>query len=211
MLTAMPQTRAFLASALLAALMAWPIATAHAQGGARAALEQRHEQVNRILRQPARSEAARRQRSERLTRLLNELLDYEALSREALGEHWEARSEEEREHFVSLLRQLVERNYEQNLERILDFEVSYDAERRRGERTFVTTSARSRENRRQPAVEIEYTMVSEGGRWRVIDVTTDGVSMVQNYRNQFNRIIGRDGWGELIARMERRLESGSEG
>ncbi len=70
----------------------------------------------------------------------------------------------------------------------------------------MTTSARSRTQRRQPPVEIEYTLRRDGRRWRVVDVTTDGVSMVRNYRDQFGRIIARDGWAELIARMERRLE-----
>ena len=112
---------------------------------------------------------------------------------------------------MSLLRQLVERNYETNLERILDYEVSYEGEQARGDRTVVTTSARSRAQRRQPPVEIAYAMVQSGGDWRVVDVTTDGVSMVQNYRSQFNRIIDREGWAELISRMERRLEQGAEG
>ena len=189
---------------LVPALAAAPLASA--QGGARAYLERRHEEVNRILRTPANA-----QRSQRLTRLLNELIDYEALSRQALGEHWEAQTPEERERFVSLLRQLVERNYETNLERILDYEVSYEGEQARGDRTVVTTSARSRAQRRQPPVEIAYAMVQSGGDWRVVDVTTDGVSMVQNYRSQFNRIIDREGWAELISRMERRLEQGAEG
>jgi len=189
---------------LVAALLAPSVASA--QGSARAYLERRHDEVNRILRQDAETDAARERRSQRLTRLLNQLLDYEGLSEASLGDHWDAHSEEERARFVALLRQLVERNYEANLERILEYEVSYEDERSRGDRTLVTTSARSRTQRRQPPVEIEYTMRSVSGDWRVIDVTTDGVSMVRNYREQFDRIIERDGWDELIARMERRLE-----
>jgi phospholipid transport system substrate-binding protein len=49
------------------------------------------------------------------------------------------------------------------------------------------------------------------GQWRVVDVATDGVSMVDNYRSQFNRIIVREGWDELISRMQRRLEEGAAG
>ncbi|MBX3274172.1 MAG: ABC transporter substrate-binding protein [Sandaracinaceae bacterium] len=192
-------------AALVAALCLFP-ALASAQGTARAFLEARHEEVNGILRDGATTDAARRQRTERLTRMLNDLLDYQALAEAALADHWRSRSETEREQFVNLLRQLVERNYETNLERILEFEVSYDDERARGDRTVVTTSARSRTQRRQPPVEIEYTLRRDGRRWRVVDVTTDGVSMVRNYRDQFGRIIARDGWAELIARMERRLE-----
>lgn len=176
-----------------------------AQSSARRYLEQKHDEVNTLLRRDANTDAARARRTTRLNRILGGLLDYEALSQEALRDHWEGRSAAQREQFVSLLRQLVERNYQGNMERILDYEVSYDDETRRGDRTIVTTSARSRSQRRQPPVEIEYTLTRNGGSYRVVDVRTDGVSMVENYRNQFNRIIDRDGWDELISRMERRL------
>ncbi|MCZ7683184.1 MAG: ABC transporter substrate-binding protein [Sandaracinaceae bacterium] len=204
----MLRIRLYALSWLLATLV--PMASASAQDGARAYLERQHEEVNRILRQPAANDAARQRRSERLRTLLNGLLDYPELSRRALGEHWEARSEAERQQFVDLLRQLVERNYEGNLERILDFEVTYERESRRGDLTVVHTSARSRTQRRQPPVAIDYAMRRVDGTWRVVDVTTDGVSMVDNYRSQFHRIISRDGWDELIARMQRRLEQGAE-
>ena len=197
-------------AALAAALLVPALpGAALAQGSATAYLEQRHEEVNRLLRQEASSDSARRRRSQRLTRVLEQLLDYASVSEHALGDHWTERSQPERDRFVSLLRQLVERNYEGNLERILEYEVTYENERRRGQQTIVTTSARSRTQRRQPPVEIEYTLVRSGGSWRVVDVRTDGVSMVDNYRSQFDRIIDRDGWSELISRMERRLEEGA--
>ena len=195
---------------IVSALVLLATSPAFAQSSALSHLERRHEAVNRILRTAAETEAARRRRSQRLTRLLNELLDYETLSARALSDHWESRSEEDRARFVEMLRQLVERNYEQNLERILDFEISYEDETQNEDETVVTTSARSRTQRRQPPVEIQYRLVEREGEWRVVDVTTDGVSMVENYRSQFNRIIQRDGWDELIERMERRLAAGDD-
>lgn len=193
-------------AALLSVLSFTGVAVA--QQGATAALRSRHEEVNRLLGQPAGNEAARQRRSERLTRALNDLLDYEQLAQRALRDHWEGRSAEERTRFVDLLRQLVERNYETNLERILDYEVTYDRESTRGDLTVVHTTARSRTQRRQPPVQIDYSMLRVGDEWQVVDVATDGVSMVENYRSQFNRIISRDGWDELITRMQRRLEQG---
>ncbi len=202
------RTATFIASALALLLTA---SAASAQQGASAFLEGQHQEVNRILRQPAANDAARERRTERLRTLLNGLLDYEELSRRALAAHWEARNEAERQRFVDLLRQLVQRNYEGNLERILEFEVTYERESRRGDLTIVHTSARSRAQRRAPAVAIDYAMQQRDGVWRVVDVSTDGVSMVDNYRSQFNRIIARDGWDELISRMQRRLGAGNEG
>jgi phospholipid transport system substrate-binding protein len=197
-------------SAGLALALFASAAVAQAPDGASAYLRGRHEEVNRLLRQPAANDAARQRRSERLNGMLNDMLAYDELSRRALRDHWEGRTPEQREQFVALLRQLVQRNYENNLERTLDFEITYDRESTRDDLTIVHTTARSRTQRRAPPVAIDYAMIRSGNTWRVVDVTTDGVSMVDNYRSQFNRIIGRDGWDELIARMQRRLESGEE-
>lgn len=176
-----------------------------AQGGSASRyLEQRHAEVNRLMRAPASEE-----RSRDVTRVLSDLLDYQELSRRALGAHWDTRTPAERERFVTLLRQLVERNYEQNLERIREFEVRYVGEEPTAGGTIVRTEARSRTERRQPPVEIAYSMHLQGSEWRVFDVVTDGVSLVRNYHNQFHRIITQNGWDELIRRMEQRLAAGA--
>lgn len=168
---------------------------------AQAYLEAQHERANRIL-----GEAEGAARSQQLTTLLGNLLDFDALSEAALGVHWEAQPVAERTRFVALLRQLVERSYEANLQGTLNFDVSYANAEARGDNVLVQTSARSRTNRRAPAVTIDYTMRREGREWRVIDIITDGQSLVGGYRAQFNRIISRDGWDALITRMEQRLE-----
>lgn len=184
-------------------------AVSHAQEGpASRFLKQRHDDVNRIMRRSAETDADRQRRSQEVTRILSELLDYQELSRRALGAHWESRTPQQRERFVSLLRQLVERNYEQNLQRIQEFEVRYTGEEAIADGTVVRTEARSRTERRQPPVEITYSMHLDGAAWRVFDVNTDGVSLVRNYNTQFNRIISQNGWDELIRRMEQRLASG---
>lgn len=165
-------------------------------------LEQKHDAVERVMRRPANA-----QRDATLTRMLTELLDYEELSRRSLGSHWEAQSAEGRAEFVDLLRQLVERNYRNNLQRTLSFEVRYEGAEARGEETLVRTRARDRNNRRAPAIAIDYLLKREGSAWRVVDLTVDeGLSMVQNYQRQFNRIIRREGWDGLMNRMRSRLE-----
>lgn len=187
------------------------VGAAAAQGGpASRYLKRKHDQAERVLRRAASTDAAREQRRAQLDALIGGLLDYEAVSREALGDTWTERSEAERAEFVSLLRSLVERNYQQNLERSLRFQVRWGDEARRGQDVVVQTSARSRENRRAPEVTIEYRMRQAGDRWLVVDVVTDGVSMVRNYRNQFSRIIRRDGWDGLLSRMRSRLEEEAE-
>ncbi|MBN8615250.1 MAG: ABC transporter substrate-binding protein [Deltaproteobacteria bacterium] len=201
-----------LVSAVLAlgALVIAP--SAHAQTGpATRYLRQRNDEVNTILRRAARTPDQRTQRSAEVTRILSDLLDYQELARRSLGTHWDQHTEAERREFVDLLRQLVERNYEQNLERVLEFEVSYTSETADTDGTVVRTEARSRTERRQPPVEITYTLHLQGNAWRVFDVVTDGVSLVRNYRNQFNRIITENGWPALITRMRDRLAQPASG
>lgn len=194
-----------LVSALLA-VSAFVISPAEAQTGpATRYLRQRNDEVLTILRRPATTDAQRAQRGTEVTGILSDLLDYQELARRSLGPHWDQHTEAERREFVDLLRQLVERNYQQNLERLVEFEVSYTAETADTDGTVVRTEARSRTERRQPPVEITYTLHLQGTAWRVFDVVTDGVSLVRNYRNQFNRIITEHGWPALLTRMRERL------
>lgn len=165
-------------------------------------LEQRHERVRAVLERPA-GEA----RDTELGRLLGDLLDYEALSRAALSDHWEAQTPEQREEFTRLLRQLIERSYRANLQRTLSFDVRYERATVQGDGVRVETLARSRENRRAPAVEIDYQLERHGRAWKVVNLVTDGQDLVANYRTQFHRIIEREGWDGLMTRMRQRLDS----
>lgn len=189
--------------------LCWPALACAQDGPATRSLRSRNEEALRILRRPAATDAERQRRSEDVRRILADVFDYEEMSRRALGEHWEQRSPEQRQRFVTLLRQLIERNYEGNLERIVDMEVRYLGESAGSDGTIVRTEARSRSERRQPPVTMDFTARQVDGRWRVYDVVVDGSSsLVTTYRRQFHRIITQNGWDELIRRMEERLARG---
>lgn len=199
--------RSFSVLLLLVGSLFFSATPAFAQGAGPATryLRSRNEDANRVLQRPATTDAARAARSQEVTQILSNLLDFQELSRRALGTHWDALTEAQRREFAGLLQQLVERNYQANLERVLDFDVSYTAEQQTADGTTVTTSARSRTERRQPPVEIAYTLHLQGTTWRVFDVVTDGVSLVRNYRNQFNRVIAEHNFDGLLRRMRERL------
>jgi len=88
--------------------------------------------------------------------------------------------------------------------------VTYEDAQADADAVVVRTEARSRTNRRAPPVSIDYRMHLANGAWRVIDISTDGASMVQSYRRQFRRIISREGWDGLLSRMRSRLEDGGD-
>lgn len=185
---------------------------AAAQGGpATRYVRQQNERVNHILERHVTTDAERTARDAEITTILVDILDFDELCHRALDTHWDTLTPAQRTEFSTLLRQLVERNYRTNLERIRDYQIDYTREETTSSGVIVHMEAHSRASRREPPVEMAYSMHLLGTDWRVFDVTTDGVSLVHNYQQQFHRIITRDGFDALLTRMRDRLahETGS--
>jgi len=186
--------------------------TAAAQDAAAAQtfLRGRHDAVKQIMQRPARTPAAIGQRKTQLTAALGELLDYAELARRALGPDEARATPAQRTEFSALLRQLVERSYQKNLESTVDYEIRYVGAAGQPTNVTVRTMARSRSNGREPEVSIDYSMHQVGGAWRVFDVATDGVSLVRSYRDSFRRIIARDGFDALLVKLRERIANEGE-
>ena len=165
----------------------------------------KHDKVRQVLRKPDTPK-----RAEELTELLGEFLDYERLARLSLDKQWDKQTPRERARFVSLLRQLVERQYQRNMESTLDYEVTWVGTEPIETGVKVKSSARSVSKKRQPPVTIDYSMSPAGDEWKVFDIFTDDVSLVKNYKRQFRRVIADEGWDGLIGRMEKKLKADDE-
>jgi phospholipid transport system substrate-binding protein len=163
-----------------------------------------HSRVNRLLERSPRNAGAEARRDREISEILSELLDLQELSRRALADEWDRRTAPEREEFVAILSRLVHRSYQSGLERTLRYRVDVVGEERDSGEAVVQTSAQNRENRREPPIRIDYRVQISDGVHKVVDVITDGVSMVRNYRRQFRRIIRREGWDGLMRRMRER-------
>jgi phospholipid transport system substrate-binding protein len=162
----------------------------------------KHNRVRTVLRKPDTPK-----RGEELTELLGEFLDYNRLTKLSLDKEWNKRSPREREQFVNLLRQLVERQYQRNMESTLQYKVKWVGTEPIETGVKVKSSARSVRKKRQPPVAIDYSMSPTGDEWKVFDIFTDEVSLVQNYKRQFRRVIKDEGWSGLIGRMEKKLNA----
>ncbi len=197
---------------IVACLMSIGASVAQAQDDTTAAMEflkTKHAHVEKILKTSKGKQKDAKNNAE-LKEALNELLDYDELAKQSLGSHWNERKPKEQKEFTELLKQLVQRNYEQNLTDTLDYTIRYLNSRKEENGVIVSATAKSKAKNRAPAITLEYTMHSVGNGWKIYDVTTDGVSMVRNYRNQFGRIVLKHGWNELIHRMKNRLDNKAE-
>jgi phospholipid transport system substrate-binding protein len=173
-------------------------------------LKGKHEQISKVLKAPGKSSADAAKRSAALNQLLGGLFNYPELAKRSLDTHWKARSEAQRQEFVGLLKQLIQRNYERNLTRTLQYKIRYVGEAPTADGVSVQTLARATNKGRAEPVSIDYAVHKTAGGWQVYDVTTDGVSLGRNYRNQFNRIIKKDGWDALMKRMRAKIASGED-
>jgi phospholipid transport system substrate-binding protein len=142
-------------------------------------------------------------------KVFDQVLDYRVLAQAALRDHWADRSDAEREEFTNLLAKLVRASYRKNLKKTLGYEVQYKGTEPGKDGDVVRTVATSTKNARQEPVSIDYVVKSQASGQRIVDVVTEGSSMVNNYRSSFNRIMKKSGFPELLKRMRKRAESGS--
>jgi phospholipid transport system substrate-binding protein len=146
----------------------------------------------------------------RLQDAFDALLDYDSIARESLKESWDGLKAEERTEFQDVLKKLVRAAYRKNLKRIKDYDVDYGGESKAEAGQLVRTTAKSRSNAREEPVRIDYIVRESSGKWRIVDVVTEGSSMVGNYRSQFRRIIKKSGFSELIKKMKAKADKGGD-
>lgn len=136
-----------------------------------------------------------------LIKLFDGLLDYEALAKDSLGEEWDRRSPDERKEFQQLLSTLVQRAYTKGIRDTLDYDVTFRGEvEGKGGRVVQTVATHKTDKRKEP-VHIDYVVRQSGAVWRVVDIVTEGSSLVLNYRNQFRRVIEQKGFSGLLEKM----------
>jgi phospholipid transport system substrate-binding protein len=124
------------------------------------------------------------------------------LCKDSLGKHWETRSEDERKEFTKTLKALIEKNLINRLKNTKERKIKYQSESLDGNKAQVLTEVATGDDPRADTLEIEYKMQKGRGTWGIVDMVTDGVSLVSNYRSQFNKIITEDGWDTLMKKMK---------
>lgn len=193
-----PQARAFsLAPLIVLALIA---AGDAATAGPTDQLRQYVERVLGIVHDPAfQGEAKARERRAAIRRVADRLFDFEEMARRSLGRHWRGRTSAERAEFTELFAELLERAYIVRIEEYRGELIRYRLGAIEEDRATVHTTIHTTTG---AAVPVDYRMLREGTRWLVYDVVIEGVSLVANYRTQFNRIIRTSSWEELIQRMK---------
>lgn len=189
--------------ALLVSLVAVLVVIAPRNATAGPLTDQVHESVDAVLKIVSDPELKKETRTVERRRMIRqvaaELFDFTEISQRSLGPHWRARTPAEREEFIALFGDLLEYAYVSKIEMYSGETIRYLGETIDGEQAVVKTRIVMKQGTEVP---VDYRMMQKNGRWVVYDVTIEGVSLVANYRSQFNTVIQRSGYRDLVARLK---------
>jgi len=146
------------------------------------------------------------ERKNTLLKLVKERFDEEAFARRALGVHWKKRTKEEKQEFVEIFSDLLERTY---LKKIDDYlakagnfsgkNIAYLNETVKGRYVIVKTKVIVNDETQIPVL---YLFTNKQGNWLAVDIAIEGVSLVKNYRAQFKEILANSSFKELITKLK---------
>jgi phospholipid transport system substrate-binding protein len=154
------------------------------------------DQVRKILDDPALRSSDKRAA---VRKVAVEIFDVNETAKRALGPHWQARTAGERNEFVQLFADLLERTYISKIDLYRGERLYYTSEVVDGE--FATVRAKVITNK-SVEVPVEARMLKRGEHWLIYDIAIENVSLISNYRTQFDRIIRTASFGELVRRLK---------
>lgn len=191
--------RAVFAACFLLLLGAWETRAA----APRDTIKSMADEVIRLLSDPAMDNPAQRRLiRQRVKAAVDRRFDYEEMAKRSLGATWGRISPSQRSEFVRLFAQLLEASYSDKLERYSGEIIDYVGESLDGDYAEVRTVLLRRNDR----IPMNYRLINRSAGWVVYDVVIEGVSLVSNYRSQFQQVISQSSYGELVNRLRTKVD-----
>ncbi len=148
------------------------------------------------LKQPGKAD----ERRQVLEKVVGARFDYQEMSRRALGAPWNTLSDKDKQEFVGLFQSLLVSSYADKIETYSGEGVQYINERTEKDYAEVRTKVLTGKT----DIPLDYRLLNKSGEWRVYDVVVDGVSLVNNYRGQFTKILRSSNYPELVDQLRKK-------
>jgi len=160
-----------------------------------------------VLKDPRLKPAAKtKERRDQLKQILFGRFDFTEMAKRALGTNWRRRTPKEQEEFVQLFSELLERAYADIIESYSEEKIIYVGERLDGGYADVASKVLASNG---AEYSLNYKAHFVNSEWRVYDVIAENISVVNNFRSQFNRVIAKSSYEELVRRLREKAEFGS--
>lgn len=142
------------------------------------------------------------ERKQRILTVVNRMFDFRGMARSSLGQNWNSLTTEERDSFVSLFASLIEQRYIGKIDAYSNQKVIYKDQRVRNNKARVYTAIIDRDLE----IPIDYSLQMSQGKWLIKDLKIENVSLIANYRRDFNSIIRKEQFAGLVEKITEQLE-----
>jgi phospholipid transport system substrate-binding protein len=161
------------------------------------------DQVIQILTNPQlQGEGRKQERRKRLREVIFVRFDFQEMAQRSLGAHWQRRTPEEQTEFIKVFSDLLEQTYVDKIESYNNEKFIYANERIDGRYAEVVSKMRTSKGEE---FTINYKLHRVGEDWTVYDLVIENISLMNNYRSQFNRILTNSTYDELVSRIKAKV------
>jgi phospholipid transport system substrate-binding protein len=153
-----------------------------------------------ILKDPQlKGESKKNERRDKLKEVIYQRFDFTEMAKRSLGSEWRRRSPEEQTEFVKLFTDLLKRAYLEQLESYNGEKIQYVKETEDNNHAQVDTKIIDNKGRE---FSVNYRLHNRNGDWKIYDVVIEDISFINNYRAQFNRVLAKSSYEDLVNRMK---------
>jgi len=169
-------------------------------------LEQLRKSVDKVLEilksDDLKAPEKKNERQQRILEVVENMFDFKDMARSSMGPHWNSLSQEEQDQFVGLFKKLVEKRYIGKIDSYNDQTVIYSKQRVKDDKALIYTDIVDKDLE----IPIVYRLQDNNGKWLVNDLKIENVSLIVNYRRDFDSIYRREQFQGLLKKIEEQLE-----
>lgn len=140
-----------------------------------------------------------KERREQIRQIISTRFDFPEMAKRSLGSYWQRGSSEEQQQFTKLFTELLERSYADQIESYDGEKIVYGRENVSQNQAEVDTKIVTKKGEE---IAVSYKLQNASGDWKVYDVVIENISLVNNFRSQFNRILAKASFAELLQKLQ---------
>jgi len=144
----------------------------------------------------------RDERKQLVLNVVNRMFDFRAMARSSLGQNWSSLTTEEQDRFVGLFASLIEQRYIGKIDAYNNQKVIYKDQRVRDNKAKIYTAIIDKDLE----IPIDYSLEKSQGKWLIRDLRIENVSLIANYRRDFNSIMRKEQFVGLVEKITEQLE-----
>lgn len=158
-----------------------------------------------VLRDPAlKADSAKEAKKEKIKAIYSDMFDEVEIAKRTLAQNWNKLNNAQRKEFVGLYRDILEKAYIDKILAYTNEKITYEKEVNLTKNKFEVQTLIITSSKKIP---IFYRVFLKGGTWKVYDVIIENVSLVQNYRTQFNSILDKSSPEQLLETLRKKVKA----